>query len=127
MATSRPKKQSKPAHDASDTARQADRACKILPFRQARSRKCLGNNELVPDCAAVEPADEDSLGESRSLLAACLPEYPHTISCHGCAREAGEPTARTSSPVPRWLKRVLLMSTFTAWAAAAIVLTIALS
>jgi hypothetical protein len=129
MAISRQRKQFGPAesaYDACDSAGQANRACKILPFRQARSRKFPGNNELVLDCVAVERAYENSPEESRGFLAACLPEYPDTVSCHGFAWGVEEPTGSASSLLPRWLKRALLMSTFTAWTAAAIALTIAL-
>ena len=129
MAISRQRNQSGPvesAYGACDTAGQAGRACKILPFRQARSRKFPGNNEPVLDCVAVDPAYEDSREENRSFLAACLPEYSDTVSCHGFTWGVEEPTGSASSLTPRWLKRVLMMSTFTAWTAAAIALTIAL-
>jgi len=126
MTTSRPKKQSGPVYDASSTAGQPGRACKILPFRQAGFREYSGKNELVRDCVAVELADEGSLEERGSFLAACLPEYPDTVSCHGCTWREREPTGTAPFLTPRWLKRVLLMSVFTAWTAAAIAIAVAL-
>ena len=117
MSISRLNKQSgptEPAHDACDTAGQLDGECKILPFRQTRLRGFSGAGELASDCATVESDEEESLEARRNLLTVCLPGYPETKSCHGPLLSA------------RWLKRVLLLSTFTAWTAAAIAVAIAL-
>ena len=62
----------------------------------------------------AEPDIEESLEARRNFLAVCVPEYPETASCHNPFL-AG-----------RWLKKVLILSTFTAWTAAAIAIAIAL-
>jgi hypothetical protein len=117
MAISRLNRQSgpaEPAHDACETAGRLDGECKILPFRQSRLRGFSGSGELAGDCAAVEPDEEERLEARRNFLAVCLPEYPEANSCRGPFLFA------------RWLKRLLLLSTFTAWTAAAIAVAIAL-
>jgi hypothetical protein len=117
MAISRQINQSGPAesvYDASCTAGQFDGGCKILPFRQRRLRGSSGTGELVHGCVAVELDREESLEARRNIRAVCLPEYTETGSCRAPFLSA------------RWLKRVLLLSTFTAWTAVAIAIAIAL-
>ena len=69
---------------------------------------------------------EENLEARRNFLTVCVPEYSETVSCRGCSRVREEPTGRTSFRAARWLKRVLILSTFTAWTAAAIAVAIAL-
>jgi len=126
MAKSQAKEFSKPARNASDTSGQAGGACKILPFRQARSGKSPGIYEPDQSLLAVVPDEQSPLAQRRGFLGACLPECSNMVSCHQRECPAGEPTGSTSSLSPRWLKRVLLMSVFAAWTAAAIALSIAL-
>jgi hypothetical protein len=74
----------------------------------------------------AEPDTEESIEARRNFLTACLPEYPERVSCQGCSWVREEPAERTSFLAGRWLKKVLILSTFTAWTAAAIAIAIAL-
>jgi hypothetical protein len=69
---------------------------------------------------------EDPLEARRNFLAVCLPEYSEAVSCQGCSWVREEPAERTSFLTGRWLKKILILSTFTAWTAAAIAVAIAL-
>jgi hypothetical protein len=85
-----------------------------LPFRQTRLREFSRPAELDHGCVVAESDMEDPLEARRNFLAVCLPEYSEADSCQN-------PFLGT-----RWLKKLLLLSTFTAWTAAAIAVAIAL-
>ncbi|HME45244.1 MAG TPA: hypothetical protein VKF36_19280 [Syntrophorhabdales bacterium] len=126
MATSQPKEQIGTARNTSDMLGQPDGSCKILPFRQARSRKSPRDDEPDRNCLASVSPDESPLEQRRGFLTACLPEHCGIVSCHGWGWGMGDQAGSTCTLPTRWLKRVLLMSIFTAWTAAAIALSIAL-
>ena len=129
MAISRQRNQSGPtesACDAWDAPSRLDTGCKVLPFRQTRLRESFRPAELAPGCVVAEPDVEESVEARKNFLTACLPEYPERVSCQGCSWAREEPAARTSFLAGRWLKKLLLLSTFTAWTAAAIAIAIAL-
>lgn len=97
-----------------------------MPFRQTRLRGFSRTDELVHGRVIGESDMEESLETRRNFLAVCVPEYSETVSCQGCPWVREEPTGRTVFLADRWLKKVLILSTFTAWTAAAIAIAIAL-
>jgi len=111
MDTIRQIGQCKPAPSRDVTA--GDAECKILPFKQARSRKLLEDDEVIRQRLSGEFADEYPFAESGRYQVACLAEYPDTDPC-----QAVYPNL--------WLKRVLLAGAFAAWSVAAIAISIAL-
>ena len=131
MDTSRHDRQFGPKHpadDASGAASSTDGGCKILPFRQKHRTESIKANELLQGCVVAGPADEEPVHvqERRNFQTVCLPHYSEEPSPYGHPWGEGEPAGSASPSAPRWIKRVLLIGTFTAFTAAAIALTIAL-
>jgi hypothetical protein len=126
---SRQRNQSGPAEsvcDALDAAGQLDTGCKILPFGQAHHRKTSSPGELVHGYMVTDSDNEESLEARKNFLHVCLPEYSEGVSYQGSSWVREEPTGKTSFGAARWLKKVLILSTFTAWTVAAIAIAIAL-
>jgi hypothetical protein len=129
MDTIRHDSQSGPAHPAdgvSGTASLTDGGCKIIPFRQKHHRESSSADELVQGRVVAGPANEESLQGRRSFPAVCVPQYSEEPSPYGYTCEEGDPAGSSSPSAPRWLKRLLLVGTFTAFTAAAVALTVAL-
>jgi hypothetical protein len=115
-----------PAGDVSDAVGQSSNKCKIIPFRQRRVRESFSTCKPATDCVVDEAGGEKSFEERRDFPVACQPVHSETSCGHSDMRWKEEPTGSASLPTPRWFKKLLFMSTFTAGAAVAIALTIAL-
>ena len=97
-----------------------------MPFRRTVFRESSGACDLAQGGMVDAAGEEEYFEERTRFLVACLPDHSKSASCQAYVWESGKPALGASFPAPRWLKRVLLMSTFTAWTAAAIALAIAL-
>jgi len=117
----------RPDGGSSDVVVRSEGGCKVLIFRRPSSddRRTIeleqgqalsefdaaGEPEVFQDVSLVYVAERRKRAPTRAMLERAVDE----------ARET------SSLTVPRWLKKVLLMATFTAWTAAAIALSLALA
>ncbi len=120
------KEYSDPFVELSDKPLHSSAPCKILPFRRPAAPMYGNDDELVYELVAVESTDKRFAEENGRFLKAYPDELPRAALCHGWTLEVEEPPASTYGAVPRWVKKALLVSTFTAWTIVAIAISIAL-
>lgn len=112
--------------EACDGASQANTGCKIIPFRKKSVREPLRTSEAATGCRVAEPFEEECFEERGRFPAVFQHECLRTPCGYGQKQLKEEPSPSAPLAKSRWLKKVLLMSTFTAGVVAAIALTIVL-
>jgi len=113
---------------ASDVVVRSEGGCKVLIFRKTPPRDDERTIELERGQALSAPDEMEDSGEFRDASLVYVAERTKRAPTRAALRRVMDDARESSSlVVPRWLKKVLLMATFTAWTAAAIAISLALA
>jgi hypothetical protein len=113
---------------ASDVVVRSEGGCKVLIFRKPSSHDDGRTIELEQGQALSDLDTSEGPEEFRDVSLVYIAERSKRAPTRAMlARAADEAREIRSFVVPRWLKKVLLMATFTAWTAAAIAISLALA
>lgn len=117
-----------PDCSASEVVVRSESGCKVLIFRKPSCHDDGKTIELERGQALSGFDAMDDSGEFRDVSLVYIAERSKRAPTRAMlARAAAESREVSSLVVPRWLKKVLLMATFTAWTAAAIAISLALA
>jgi hypothetical protein len=116
------------AKDASDVVVRSEGGCKVLIFRKTPPRDGERPIELERGQALSVPDEMEDSEEFRDVSLVYIAERTKRAPTRASLKRVMDEARESRNlVVPRWFKKVLLMTIFTAWTAVAIAISLALA